>query len=332
MALVSPRALSTLGATLAVLLVFAAGAWAILNTSSAPASFPAAKDLKINAQRGDVRITPDQTGAILIAKNMVPGQPRTGSILLTNTGRIPTRVRLTPYDISNPQGTASQTFRVKLQVGPKRRGLYSGPLGDFSKAKIANISPGRSVRVYLVGSIPKNVGNYFQDQSSQFSLRWTAAINRNLTPNECRQQRIRTRLFVFANRPVYRLVTRYQAKLNSRVRVNFFWRERYQGRWIKGARVAGMSSYFRKTRQDQWRWRRDFVRTSESQARKLRNAPNGFIATIRPSRTPPYCSRYLNIELTDLERRYGNGQYTWFQQGSFRYRATRQQEIADSGK
>jgi hypothetical protein len=266
------------------------------------------KEIKLNKTDG--------SSALLVANNMSPGDSRSNSITFFNQSKLPVKITMNPYQIESSNSGANK-FKAKLVAGNKV--IYNDFVDQFSEATIGNLSPGKQVKVTMYGILPANAGNQAQDSSTTFNLRWTTTVNKNVLPPECKYQNIRTRLFIFKNRNAIRMTTRYQARSGGRVRVDFYWRVWRNNQWVRGQRVAVMSSWFKRTGKGQFRQQRVLRNKSPETINRLRSAKHGFIATLKPRKTPGYCRRYLNVDLVELKRKFGDGQFTWFQRGSFRY-------------
>jgi len=289
----------------------------VLGASWALFSFAANQPTAKTQSTGQVSIkTSNGAGPILVTSRLSPTQPQTGQVRLINDGSVPVDIDVEGSTFSSSGPIADDVFRLRLSFRGDQ--VYAGPVRNVLAKNIGRIEPGRSAVVKLTGLMTNAYGNLAENQLIRFNLDWKAVRAVTPAPRICRSQQIRARLFIFRNRPAIRLIGRYRSDISTRVRFDYYWRVRQAGRWVKGARVGSTSRWFEATAENKWRLFRSYQLRSPKVIRQLQRSRYGFIATIRPARSPQFCEDYLNVDLTQMRRNFR--QFTWFQQGSFQLR------------
>ena len=117
--------------------------------------------------------------AVFAARDLVPGQTVTGSVVLSNDGGSPGRFWL-GTDIfagtSSPAGSGlGRALRVVVtEVGGAGRSLYRGTLAGFSAVDLGTFAP-RAVRAFRVAvTLPRQVAASVAGDALSVRLHWTA--------------------------------------------------------------------------------------------------------------------------------------------------------------
>jgi spore coat-associated protein N len=123
---------------------------------------------------GILRMTnPNAGSAILSASGMGPGDTRTGTLTLTNSGSVAGSYRLTAsgaVDMPTSPGL-SQTLNLTIEdttSGPAIN-LYTGTLGSFTQASLGTFTPGQARSYRFEIAWPANSANG-QLQGAQTSM------------------------------------------------------------------------------------------------------------------------------------------------------------------
>ena len=303
----------------AVLMVMGAAAFALVSQTSTTPKKDTPDAVQVAATGDSVKIQSSKGGsAILIADGMTPGQTREDTVKIKNTGTLPVTLSMGASGITSTPANASSIFQTKLfETGNASSPLYSGAVKDFSSAKVGDISPGQSKDFTLQAILPGSVGNEAENIKTSFNIDWKAVQKTTgPPPPECKFRRLRARFFVFRTRDRIRLVSRYQANDGGKVKTTFYWRKKKGKKFVRGKKIGFTVAKFKKTGKGKWGFFRVAKPQSVKKMRQFRKAKYGFMASLKPYKTASYCSKYLNVELTLLKRKYGNGQYTWFMRGS----------------
>lgn len=310
--------LTTLGVAIVVLVV-GASAYALISSTDPAPKKRATEAVQVAATGDSVQIQSSKGGsAILVADGMVPGQTREDTVKIKNTGSLPVTLSMGASGITSTPANASSIFLTKLfETGKAGSPFYSGPVKNFGSAKIGDISPGESKDFTLQAILPGSVGNEAENIKTSFNVDWTAVKKTTgPPPPECKFRRLRARFFVFRTRDRIRLVSRYQANSGGKVKTTFYWRKKKGKKFVRGKKIGYTVAKFKKTGKGKWGLFRVAKPQPEWRMEQFRAAKYGFMASLKPYKTASYCSKYLNVELTLLKRKYGNGQYTWFMKGS----------------
>lgn len=320
------RPVKTVVLIVATLIVTGGAAFALISSNSSDSQDqPAGERVSIRASGNPVKIQSSKGGgAILVAKNMIPGETRGDNVTIKNTGKVPVTLSMGASSITANPPNASSIFHTKLfETGNSSSPYYSGPVKDFTGKKIGDISPGKSRQFTLQAILPSSVGNEAENISTTFNIDWTAKEKTSgPPPKECKLRKIRARFFIFRNpqfRPFVRMVSRYQANSSGKVKVTFFWRNKKgKKKFVRGKKIGSMVSSFRKTKGNQWRLNRVWLRKSAREQLRLFRHKGGFYASLKPYKTKAYCKNYLNVELTIPKM--VDKQRVWFMKGSsFKY-------------
>lgn len=250
-----------------------------------------------------------------LAYNLSSSNAKSKNVTFINRGRQPLRVFFEPLNMNGTSPSTSNKMLFSIKKGNNI--LLKQKLSSLTRDGFIILPPNSSNALLLRGELGNNSTNVDQNQKFTFDINWKAVAQDTPPPPECKYQRIRSRLFVNKRRPFMRLITRYRASSPGRVVTRFYERRSVSGVGVRGRLIASMKSLFRRTSGTNWRKNRIRVRISRREARRLRNSRNGFIATMSPAKTPGYCYRFLTADLVTLKRRFGGGQFIWFQKGSF---------------
>lgn len=264
----------------------------------------------IVAAAGEIRIGNSRAGkAILEAHNLLPGESRRGEVTISNPNLQPLTMSLEPRLAGDPELAAGLNLRV---IRPGVGSLYGGSIAEMPHLPLGELAPGERRRYLFELELPQGSGNRLQSRRGRLDLAWTARAAG--PPPKCRLRDMRARFFVFRGRNRIRLVSRYRAAVPARVHIDFYER-RPNGDF--GRKVGTLSTRFGS---HPHRWKRNRVarRRSPIEMRRFRRIRGGYVAQLRVSGAPGYCRQYLNLDLVELKRFYG--QYVWFQRGSFRTR------------
>ena len=279
-------------------------AWADLSARDTSPSGPA-----LLSSAGEISIGNSRQGeAVFSAHNLLPGQARAGSVKVSNPNRQPLTVSLASRLSSGAELAGSLDLRVSRQG----KSLYSGRLAGMPQLPLGEMAPGESREYLFEVAMPRDSSNSLQGKSGALDLTWSARTAG--PPPQCRLRDMRARFFVFRGRNRIRLVSRYKAAVGARVAVDFYERLR---NGEPGRRVGTLRTRFARRPH---RWGRSRVARTRAPAemRRFRRSRRGYVAQLRVSGAPGYCRQYLNLDLVQLKRFYG--QYVWFQRGSFRTR------------
>ena len=313
------RTTRTIGMVLAVLALTATAAFALIKNSSPTKYEKANNNVAIASEGGSVAITSSKGGsAILVADGMVPGETRGDTVKIENTGTLPVTLSMAASGITGTPAAASSIFHTKLfETGNESAPFYSGTVKDFSSSKVGDISPGESRSYTLQAILPADAGNEAENIKTTFNVDWTAVEKTSgPPPPECKLRKLRARFFVFKSKPVIRMVNKYQANASGKVKTTFYWRVKKGKKFVRGKKIGSMISKFKKTKGNTWGFNRIAQTQSLKAMKQFRKAPYGFAASMQPYKTAAYCKNYLNVDLSVLKRQYGNGQFTWFMNGS----------------
>ena len=315
------RLTKTISLIAITLLVSAGAAFALISqnsTKSKPVSSPrvaiasSGSGVKIQSSKGG--------GAILVAKDMVPGETRSDTVSIKNTGKVPVTLSMGASSITANPANASSIFQTKLfETGNAGSPLYSGSVKNFTGKQIGDLSPGKSRNFTLQAILPASAGNEAENICTSFNVDWKAVEKTTgPPPKECKLRKIRARFFIFRNpkaNPFVRMVSRYQANSGGKVKVTFYWRHKKgKKKYVRGKKIGSMISTFKKTKGKKWRLNRVWLRKTPKQQLALFRHKDGFYATLKPFKTKSYCTNYLNVELTILKN--VDAQHVWFQAGS----------------
>lgn len=292
------------GAVVTVAIGLSALAWADLTERNPRPSGPA-----LVSSAGDISIGNSRQGkAVFSARNLLPGQSRSGSVKISNPNRQPMNLSLDSRLSSGVPLAGSLDLRVSRQGDS----LYAGRLAGLQRLPLGEMAPGESREYQFEVAMPGGSGNALQGQSGAVDLIWSARAAG--PPPQCRLRDMRARFFVFRGRSRIRLVSRYKAAVPARVAIDFYERRR---NGEPGRRVGTLRTRFARRPH---RWGRSRVARTRGPAeiRRFRESKRGYVAQLRVSGAPGYCRQYLNLDLVQLKRFYG--QYVWFQRGSFRTR------------
>ena len=247
--------------------------------------------------------------AVFEAGNMVPGQTRTGVVTISNPNLQPLTVSLSP----RLRGAGALARQLELVLSrPGIGSLYAGRLGEMPQLPLGELAPGSRRHYRFAVTLPPGSPNSLQGQRGSLDLVWSARAAG--PPPRCRLRAMRARFFVFRGRNRIRLVSRYRAAVPARVKIDFYKR-RPSGDF--GRRIGTLATRFGK-HPHRWARNRVALRRSPRQMKAFRRSRHGYVAQLRVSGAPGYCRQYLNLDLVQLKRFYG--QYVWFQRGSFRTR------------
>lgn len=303
------RRFRAIGASLIVVLsIGAVTAWA-MNRESAGVPDTVA----LSAAGGSIKIYNSKSGkSILSASGMVPGETVKGTVRIGNPNQQPISITLEPG--AQPQGTLAKSLKLKVDDTTTGRAqkVYSGSLSKFKKLSLGEFATKSNRKYRFTATLPSSVGNSIQGTRTSIKFIWRATEAG--PPPECRVKAMRARFFIFRHLPFVRLVTRYKATAPGRIVIRFFWRR--PGNKF-GRQVGQMTTRFGRS-PDKFKLKRVWLRRTSAQLNRLRRAKRGFMAQIRPVGSPGYCRSHLNIQLSDLRRKFG--QFVWFQKGSFRRR------------
>jgi|GEM_PF-3597436 len=315
------RAVKTIGLVAAILAISVGGAIALISSNSVESTPASTERVSIAAEGNPVKISSSKGGAaILVANGMVPGETRSDTVSIKNTGEVPVTLSMNASSITATPPHASSIFHTKLfETGKANDPLYHGTVAGFKKKEIGDISPGKSRDFTLQAILPSSVGNEGENITTRFNIDWHAEEkDSGPPPPECKLRRIRARFFIFRNpthRPFVRMVSRYQANSGGKVRVTFFMRHKKgKKKFVRGKKIGSMLSKFKATKGKNWRLNRVWLRKNAREQRKLFRHPHGFYAKLQPLKTKNYCSNYLNVELTIPK--FVDRQKVWFMKGS----------------
>lgn len=287
------------------LMVSGAAAFALISSNSTKTQPTSTKRVAIASSGDSVKIQSSKGGgAILVADNMIPGETRSDTVSIKNTGTVPVTLSMGASSITSDPPNASSLFQTKLfETGNASSPYYTGPVKDFTGKTIGDISPGKSRQFTLQAILPDSVGNEAENITTSFNVDWTAKEKSSgPPPKECKLRKIRARFFIFRNpqyRPFVRMVSRYQANSGGKVKVTFFWRHKKgKKKYVRGKKIGSMVSSFKKTSGKSWRLNRVWLKKSARQQLALFRHKDGFYATLKPYKTKAYCTNYLNVELT----------------------------------
>ena len=282
-------------------LAWAAGLGSRAPRTAAPAVISTAGEISIgNSRRGQ---------AVFRAEDLLPGESRGGAVTISNPNRQPLNVSLAS------SLTAGGRLAEALDLSITRVGagnLYHGPLAAMPRLPLGELAPGEGREYRFRVGLPPTAKNALQGQKGAIDLIWSARAAG--PPPQCRMRAMRARFFVFRRRDRIRLVSRYRAAVPARVAIDFY--ERRPG-GEPGRRVGTLRTRFGR-RPHRWGRNRVARRRGRAEMRRFRRSRRGYVAQLRVSGAPGYCRQYLNLDLVQLKRFYG--QYVWFQRGSFRTR------------
>jgi hypothetical protein len=318
-----------LSAAIVILALSAAMAWA-LQTEYKYKKFPIEMTLTDNSGQeynidSNSQISP-LIPALITAKNLSPGKTEISQFSLKNNGQGPVAINLNLKNLVNSNITIDDFYTFRIIRSQNL--IYNGSLADSTTDTIdlGGINAGKKVIFNLEATMSNQADNSQMQQSSIFDLNLDLkSVAKPVPvpppvppPDECVYRKIRTRLFVSKSRPFIRIVTRYQASRYGFARIKLYRRVWNGQQWVKGKYVAGSKFKFSASRKGSWNQKRHRRQKNQQLVYSLRHDPRGLIASLKVSKTPEYCQRFLNVDLIELRREFER-QYVWFQKGSFKY-------------
>jgi len=115
-------------------------------------------------------------GARLSVAGLVPGQSRTATIRLSNSGSGPVPLFLSTRldDRVGPGGVALSTLLSLSIASPGGAVLYSGSLDDLPRLGLGRIGAGASRAFELIVALPSGAGNGVEGSALSAGFSWTA--------------------------------------------------------------------------------------------------------------------------------------------------------------
>ena len=130
---------------------------------------------------GTLAMTNGQSGAILTASNMRPGDSQSGTVDITNSGSLSGAYTLAESSVTGATLAAQLDLAVvdcgdtsgtpNCATGPT---LYSGKLDSLSSTSLGTFAAGQGRRYQFTVSLPASTGNAFQGLSSSVQFDWSA--------------------------------------------------------------------------------------------------------------------------------------------------------------
>jgi hypothetical protein len=116
-------------------------------------------------------------GARLSIAGMVPGEGRSATIRVANTGAEPATFSLAPHVVDRVgAGGARLSDALVLRIEtPAGRTLYSGPIGRMPRLGLGGIAAGSERAYRFAVTLPGRVGNEVEGASLSAGLSWNAA-------------------------------------------------------------------------------------------------------------------------------------------------------------
>jgi hypothetical protein len=116
-------------------------------------------------------------GAQLSTEGMVPGQSRSATIRVANTGTAPATFSLTSRIVDRVGGggmplSSALFLRIESAAG---RALYSGPIGELPRLGLGSIAAGSERAYRFAVALPGSVGNEIEGSSLSAGFAWNAA-------------------------------------------------------------------------------------------------------------------------------------------------------------
>jgi spore coat-associated protein N len=149
---------------LATLLV--AGAVAI----GSGATWTSTTSSAVSVTSGKLLHTNSHDNAVLTLTNIKPGDTMTGTVLITNTGNIDSKLTL------QESGDTSTFAAGGLNLNIKQDGvsLYNGDFGGFTNTAqdLGDLNAGQSSTFTFVVSMPANASNANQDKAAAATYTW----------------------------------------------------------------------------------------------------------------------------------------------------------------
>lgn len=130
---------------------------------------------------GTLTMTNNQTGAILSASNMRPGDSQSGTVDITNTGSLSAAYSLAESSLTGATLAAQLDLTVvdcgDLAATPNcatGTALYSGTLDSLPSTALGTFAAGQGHRYEFTVTLPASTGNAFQGLSSSVQFDWSA--------------------------------------------------------------------------------------------------------------------------------------------------------------
>lgn len=130
---------------------------------------------------GTLTMSDSQSGAILSASNMRPGDSQTGTVDITNTGSLAAPFTLTESSVTGATLAAQLALKVvdcgdtsgtpDCTTGPT---LYNGTLDSLPSTSLGTLAAGQGHRYEFTVTLPSSTGNAFQGLSASADFDWSA--------------------------------------------------------------------------------------------------------------------------------------------------------------
>jgi hypothetical protein len=165
-----------LGTRIAVVLValgVAAAAWLAGDGAGARAAVGRATGPLVATAPGDA--------AVLVARNLAPGDAQSGEVTVTNAGDTAGGFSLSTSGLADGAVPLSGVLELAVDDVTTGRALYSGPLGGLGSVALGTLAQGEAHRyrftVRFPGGRPDSVDNAYQGAATAVTFVWTATAS-----------------------------------------------------------------------------------------------------------------------------------------------------------
>jgi hypothetical protein len=162
-----------LGARIAAVLValgLSAAAWLAGDGAGARAAVGHATGPLVATAPGDA--------ALLVARNLAPGDARSGEVTVTNAGDASRGFALSATGLTDAGAPLSGVLELAVDDVTAARGVYSGPLSGLGTVALGTLVQGEAHRyrftVRFPGGRPDSVDNAYQGASTAVTFVWSA--------------------------------------------------------------------------------------------------------------------------------------------------------------
>jgi hypothetical protein len=127
---------------------------------------------------GPLVATAPGDAALLVARNLAPGDARSGEVTVTNAGDASGGFALSASDLTDAGAPLSGLLELAVDDVTAGRGVYSGPLSGPGTVALGMLAQGEAHRyrftVRFPGGRPDSVDNAYQGASTSVTFVWSA--------------------------------------------------------------------------------------------------------------------------------------------------------------
>jgi spore coat-associated protein N len=114
--------------------------------------------------------------AIVTGTKMIPGDSKTGTVTITNTGNVGGEFTLTETNDSNGFGAGSLDLEIEDVTGTPSE-VYSGDLGGVPSTDLGRFAAGEARTYKFTVTLDASAGNSDQGKSATADYEWTAVAS-----------------------------------------------------------------------------------------------------------------------------------------------------------